>query len=133
MGLLLAAVLAATLQIRVLDPSGALVSGARVTARAADGEQIHALTDGSGEATLMLVAGRYGIAVEADGFERAAISRVEVGTTPARLDVPLTLARRQEKLDVAAPSDRNRGRSASNVLTEADIAALPDDPDEMED
>jgi hypothetical protein len=133
MGLLLAAVLASTLHVRVLDPSGALVVEARVVARDAAGAQAHALTDRTGEAVLTLAPGRYAVVVEAEGFEPAAVAGIAVGAEPARLDVPLRLARRKENLDVAARDDLNRGRHASNVLTEADIAALPDDPDEMED
>lgn len=132
-GVLLAALVASTLHVRVLDPSGALVNGARVSARAPAGPQTHAVTDRNGEAALTLAPGRYAVVVEADGFETATASDVELGAAPAHLDVPLTLAKRKERIEVAAAQDRNRGKNASNVLTEADIAALPDDPDEMED
>jgi hypothetical protein len=133
MGALLGVLLAATLEVRVLDPSGARVSGARVGARAAGAMEARAVTDRAGEAILALEPGRYAVLVEAEGFEPSAIPAVEVGTSAVRLDVPLALARRKEDLDVAAASDRSRGRSAANVLGEAEIAALPDDPDEMED
>jgi hypothetical protein len=133
MGPLLGALLAATLQVRVLDPSGASVSGARVGVRGPDTAGEQAITDATGEAVLTLAPGRYVVQVEADGFEPSVPASVDLGATPLRLDVPLALARRKESLEVAAPGDRSRGRSASSVLTEADIAALPDDPDEMED
>jgi hypothetical protein len=129
---LLLALLAATLHVRVVDPTGAVVAGARVTARAEDGAERFGRTGRTGEAELVLAPGPHLVVVEAAGFEPAALAGVAVHPPVTRLDVPLTLRRREESLDVAERTDRDRGRSAANVLTEADIAALPDDPEEME-
>jgi hypothetical protein len=132
-GALLAALLASTVQVRVLDPSGARVAGARVTARAADGVSRSGVSDAAGEVVLELSAGPYAIVVQAEGFEPATFPRVDLGIEPVSLEAPLRLGRRRESVDVPVPADRGRARGATNVLTEADIAALPDDADEMED
>jgi hypothetical protein len=127
----LAAQDAGTLRVSVVDPTSASVPRARVVLRGTRGTETRAVTDAEGRAEIALPPGRYRVRVELDGFEPVDRDvRVSAGVT--ELTVPLTLARRVEEVEVAEESDASRGRTFSNVLTPAEIAQLPDDPDEME-
>ncbi|MGE5245329.1 MAG: carboxypeptidase regulatory-like domain-containing protein [Betaproteobacteria bacterium] len=131
----------AALDVTVVDPSGAVIVGARVTvapggARAASAHR-EVATDGRGEATFAgLPPGRYDVHVEATGFEPTLVRNVRVRTTDVRRTVKLPIAKIAERVDVGRdPRERAsdlRSDAFATVLGEAEIQELPDDPDEME-
>src|SRR5689334_830191 len=76
----------------VLDPAGAVVPGAKVTARnAANGSSFETPTTGTGDFTLAsLPAGKYEVSVEATGFKKTTHESVEVQVAQTvRLDLSL--------------------------------------------
>jgi hypothetical protein len=131
-----------TLRIVVHDPSGAVVPGAVVRIKGADGAAAEVtadglLSDGFGVATARdLGAGRYSVTVSFPGFETKTAPDVRVRTGENRRDVTLAI----QKLDQTISVGRDPATSASDpnsdrfntVLSKPQIDALPDDPDEME-
>ena len=126
----------ANLKVAVVDPQGASVPKARVTVKT-DGGEKSAETDERGEATFARVApGAAIVTVEAAGFEPRAVEGFSLSPGANRTEVRLEVASVREDVSVA-PDARERsldprGSAFSNVLTEEQIAALPDDPDEFE-
>ena len=123
---------AATLRVTVVDPSGAVIVGARV--RVADAS---ADTGARGDAVFAaLEPGRYTIQVEAAGFEPATIRDVRVRSGENRRDVKLAIARLAETVQVGRdPRERAsdpRSDAFATILSQQQIDELPDDPDEME-
>lgn len=122
----------AALEVRVLDPTGAAVPGASVTVEAAGGELRDTLTDGSGSVRVTsLPAGRALVQAELRGFDPAAR---EVALKPGRnaVELTLTLARFAEVVAVRPDDRASAGQGFGSVLTEQEIASLPDDPEELE-
>ncbi len=130
----------AALRIVVTDPSGAVIVGARVVVQPLDasGGEREMLTNERGEAVFPdLTPGRYVVAAEFAGFDRRSLDdlRLRPGSNTRR-EMKLTLARLAEDVVVGQdPRERAldpRGNAFGNVLTRAQVEALPDDPDEME-
>jgi hypothetical protein len=101
-----------------------------------EAEPARALTNERGEAVFeALPNGRYTITAESAGFEAKSLPDFRLRGN-ARREMKLNLAKLAEEITVARdPRERAtdpRGDSFSNVLTRAQIDALPDDPDEME-
>ena len=129
----------ATFQITVLDPSGAAIPQAQVQivtapTGAKKGTQ---KTNARGELAFnQLIAGNYQLQVSAPGFTPRVINDVKLQVGSNQLEVRLEIAEVQEVLNVEqdkreANTDA-RGSAFSTVLTEEQIAQLPDDPDEFE-
>jgi hypothetical protein len=126
----------ASLRVTVYDPTGALVGGARVRVKSKDAEKT-ADTGKQGEAAFArLRPGEYRLTVEAEGFaafERPALS-VAAGANQA--EVRLEVAAVSEEVEVSRSEQEKKvdpqGPAFSNILTEAQIAQLPDDPEELE-
>jgi len=138
------------LVVTVADQSGAVVPRAAVTVTPADSATQASLsarpsiashpsaeTDGVGMAVFEgLPEGRYSIHAEFPGFDAVDVADVRVRGADTRRRVTLRI----KKLDEAVTVRRDRQSSAldpagsafSTVLTREQIAALPDDPDEME-
>jgi hypothetical protein len=130
------------LQVTVADPSGAVIPNATVTVTAQDAAQnavtlAPAMTSMSGIALFeSLIPGRYTIQASFDGFQTITVkdARVRAGDNKQRITLPLknvdeTLTVGRDKQSAALDP---LGSSFSTVLTREQIAALPDDPDEME-
>lgn len=131
-----------TLRVTVHDPSGAIVPGAVVRIRGAEGAAAGVtldglLSDGVGVAVAQnLVTGKYAVEVSFPGFETKTIADVRVRPGENRRDVTLAI----QKLDQSVSVGRDPATSASDpnndrfgtVLSKQQIDALPDDPDEME-
>jgi len=126
------------LTVAVVDPSNAVMVSASVTLAPAShpAKATVRLTDAAGEAQFDVQVGRtYRLRVEATGFspheldvhvEHPAIRQlVRLALAPVAVDV---LVRRDP--DVAATDPR--GLAFKRVLTERDLAALPDDPEALE-
>jgi len=130
----------ATLQVTVVDQSGAIIVNARVIVQPIDpaGPSVEIMTDAHGEATsTTLTPGRYSLRAEFPGFEPRLIDdvRLRAGSSTRR-ELKLALARVAEDVTVGQdPRERAldpRGNAFGNLLTREQIEALPDDPDEME-
>jgi len=127
------------LRVVVLDPTGAVIVNAKVTVQPVEpaGSPIEVPTNDRGEAAFNgLTPGRYAVRAEFEGFEpKADDVRVRAGSN-ARREMKLNLAKIAQDVQVGQdPRDRaldSRGNAFGNVLTRAQIEALPDDPDEME-
>ena len=94
-------------------------------------------TNQRGEARFnKLPAGRYQIHVEAPGFKAQDIEDIELGNGPHHREVTLEIDVIKVDVDVdeeAQVKNTNpNGPAFSNVLTEEQIAQLPDDPEEFE-
>lgn len=124
------------LRVMVLDPNGAAINKARVSLKAGSKDRV-AETNQHGEASFSrLPAGQYQIHVEAPGFKPRDLVGVSVPLNGNQLEVRLEVAPVTEQIVVAqdkreAATDP-RGNAFTNVLTAAQIALLPDDPDEFE-
>ena len=127
----------ASLKVTVVDQQGAFIRKARVTVKGGAGLEKSAQTNDRGEATFSrLPAGPAGLAVEAEGFEPLDGVRLELAAGPNEAETRLEVAAVREEVEVGTDArERNldpRGPAFSNVLTEEQIASLPDDPDEFE-
>src|SRR5262249_19500560 len=124
----------ATLRVTVVDPSGAVIVGARVRLTPPDAE----LETGSrGEAIFTtLLPGRYTIHVESPGFAASDVRDVRIRAGDNRREVKLAIARLAETVQVGRdPRERAsdpRSDAFATILSQAQIDELPDDPDEME-
>src|SRR5262249_12295591 len=123
-----------TLRVTVLDPTGAVIVGARVVLAPGD---IARETGARGDATFTALApGRFTIHVESPGFEPADVRDYRVRPGDNRRDVKLALGRLTATVEVGRdPRQRAsdpRGDAFATVLGPAEIDELPDDPDEME-
>src|SRR6185503_13615446 len=83
-----------------------------------------------------LAAGRYQVHIEAAGFKALDIEDVDLVSGPARREVTLEIDVIKVDVDVEEEAQvRNtnpNGPAFSNVLTEEQIAQLPDDPEDFE-
>jgi hypothetical protein len=134
---------AGKLSVTVADPSGGVIPGATVRVTPQDDAARSrpappaATTTAAGVAVLdNLAPGRYTIVAEFAGFETLTVKDYRVRAGENRRNVTLPLKKVAE--DVVVGRDRQsagldpRGNAFSTVLTREQIAALPDDPDEME-
>jgi len=121
------------LRLTVVDQTDASVAGATVTVTRPDGSQINTATDERGQVTLeTLPIAEVQVHIEFPGFEMFDGSlTLERGTNNAT--ATLVIAGFEEEIVVADTTavDDRRGNSLTTTLEEADIAELPDDPDEM--
>jgi hypothetical protein len=127
----------ASLEVIVKDPSGALINKAQVQLLKNGKPQSLSSTNQKGEARFnKLAPGRYQIHVEAPGFTAQDIDALDLSTGPHRKEVNLEIDVIKVDVDVADEAQvRNtnpNGPAFSNVLTEEQIAQLPDDQEEFE-
>ena len=121
---------------QVLDVNGAVVIGANVTVVSPDGKEKTTTTNKNGEFTInALQPQNYIVRVIAPNF--ALFENPEVAVTAgkkAELNVTLAIQSVTEVVDVGSPdqvtTDPSRNADAT-VLSEKDLEALPDDPDEL--
>ncbi|MGH9409115.1 MAG: carboxypeptidase regulatory-like domain-containing protein [Vicinamibacterales bacterium] len=132
----------AELRVTVRDPSGAVIPDAAVTVTGSDKTTApiakqSVSTDAEGIADVdHLPPGHYSITIAFSGFETRTLTNVRLKPGDNHHDVTLGIAKVAETVAVGrdaqtAASDPNNER-LGNVLTKAQIEALPDDPDEME-
>jgi hypothetical protein len=126
----------ATLRVTVYDPTGALVGGARVRLRSKDAEK-SADTSRQGEAAFArLRPGEYRLTVEAEGFAAFERPALPVAAGANQAEARLEVAAVNEEVTVSRSEQEKKvdpqGPAFSNILTEAQIAQLPDDPEELE-
>src|SRR5581483_6918773 len=121
----------------VTDPSGAAVVDATVQAVTPDDQTITTKSNRSGIYEFKgLAAGTYSITATAKGFQSYASGVSVVAAQAQKLDIPLTIAVEEEKVQVNDQStnvDVNPTDNASSiVLRGKDLDALSDDPDELQ-
>ncbi len=130
---------AASLRVTVFDASGAVVVGAQVEVLTKVGAAAvqAAASDERGVATFaQLAPGKVQLRVTAQGFEPQTLSEFSLNSGGNSRDVRLEVASVNEEVSVSQSEQERRtdprGDAFSSILTPAQIAALPDDPDEME-
>src|SRR5207249_1537933 len=128
-----------SIRVTVLDPSGAVIVGAKVTVTPAAAGAAPATLDtgGRGDAVLApLEPGRYSIRVESAGFDPSELRDVPVRAGETHRQVKLAIAKLSATVQVGRdPRERAsdpRSDAFATVLNQAQIEELPDDPDEME-
>lgn len=121
----------------VTDATGAIIPGATVTAVAADLKQKQSITNARGEYNITgLLPGKYTLKAIAPTF--GLYENLEVVVTAGEKNemfVVLSAAAVQETLDVSVReqiSNEPDNNKDATILTEKDIEALPDDPDELQ-
>ena len=126
---------ASSLSIRVIDPSGAVIVGAKAVLKGAKGAVQE--TDQKGQATFSnLPPGKYQLQAEASGFERLELEEVILKPGSNSLELNLQIAEIKE--EVVVSTDRResmtdpRGLAFTTILTPEQIANLPDDPEELD-
>jgi hypothetical protein len=127
----------ASLEVIVKDPTGALIGKAQVQLIRNGQPQSLSSTNQRGEARFnKLAGGGYQVHIEAAGFKALDLSDVDLTTGLQRREVTLEIDVIKVDVDVEEEAQvRNtnpNGPAFSNVLTEEQIAQLPDDPDEFE-
>ena len=120
----------ASIQGTVLDPTGATVSGAKVTATNQDtGATRDTVTSGEGFYRISeLPPGSYTVTVEAPGFKTSISKDVEVrAEEPRGFDVKLQVGAVAEQVTVTAPSEplHTENANVGNNLSSEEITRLP--------
>ena len=128
--------------VTVVDPSGAVIPGAKVTVTGQEPATARpdiapVMTTSGGIATFeTLLPGRYVVQAEFAGFETVSVRDVRLRTGDNRRSITLPIKKVAEDLTVGRDGQTSaldpRGNAFSTVLTREQIAALPDDPDDME-
>jgi hypothetical protein len=123
----------------ITDPSGAVFSGVTVTLASTQGGQPKAtITNSQGTYEFRGVApGTYTISVEVTGFALYVKENLDIRAgQPQRLDIALEIAVEQQQAQVSADAARvdvNPVNNSSTLgITQTDLDALSDDPDELE-
>ena len=134
--------LTGTLHVVVRDPSCAVIPNATVVVKGNDAATRDVVvpslaSDGQGVATALdLAAGRYSVTASFPGFESRTMTDVRVRAGDTRREITLPIERVAESVavgrDPATSASDPRSDRFSNVLSKAQLDALPDDPDEME-
>ncbi len=127
-----------TLRGQVLDPTGAVVPEAMVTATSDSGQTASAVSNRQGVYEIKgLGAGKYTVVTAAKGF--AIFERMDVGINGGQattLDVKLAIQVEQQQVQVqehATSVDVDPSNNASAVVIKGkDLDALSDDPDELQ-
>jgi hypothetical protein len=126
-----------SLTVTVYDAAGALVVGATVRLKPSGGAESALVTGARGEVSFTgLKPGAYALSVEARGFAPQTLSGVALkpGANPlqVRLDVAAVNEEVTVKRDVREERTDFNGAAFSTLLTQEQIAALPDDPEEFD-
>ncbi|MEO5762438.1 MAG: carboxypeptidase-like regulatory domain-containing protein, partial [Vicinamibacteria bacterium] len=118
--------------ITVTDPSGARIPGATVTIDPDSRKHVSGMTSARGDASLSGVeSGEHRVRVSIPGFETWE-EKVKVRDGSALVEAKLRLAKLSEDVSVT-PDERGAASTGyKTTLTEADLANMPDDPDELE-
>ncbi len=113
----------------VKDPSGAVISGAKLTLTGPSGAQEQATADAEGRFRLpLLTPGAYTLSIEASGFRAAKVESVQVNVTDTtEVSIPLALQTANETLDISAapPLVDTDNPTAGRVIAETQVKQLP--------
>lgn len=127
----------ASLSVKITDPSGAVIVSAKATLKNSKGPVQTVEADQNGRATFSnLRAGEYQLQIEADGFKGVEVK--DVTLKPGTNSLELTLEIAEIKEEVVVSTDRREsmtnpdGPAFTTILTQEQIANLPDDPEELD-
>jgi hypothetical protein len=125
-----------SLRVVVTDPAGAAIVAASVIVKTLSGEQT-LQTNERGEALFQrLTAGVYQVKVAALGFTAREFTSKSLKNGSNKLEVKLEIEGVKENVVVAQDQrEKNldlRGNAFTSILTQEQIAQLPDDPEEFE-
>ena len=127
-----------TLRGQVTDPSGAVVTNARVSVTSPGGQAQSARTDARGTYEFGdLPAGTYSVSARAKGFAAFAKGGVQVAAGQTQqVDISLEIRVEKEQVNVEEETSQVQVSPSNNasalVLKGSDLDALPDDPDELQ-
>jgi hypothetical protein len=125
-----------SLRGQVTDQSGAVVTKADVALTPASGTPLSTQTDAQGMYEFKSLApGEYTLDVVAPGFTLYENTKIEIAAQPLRLNVPLAIEVQTQKVQVSDTAPTVDVNPASNagaiVISNKELEALPDDPDEL--
>lgn len=128
---------AGSLRGQVVDSLGAVVVGATVTAVDAAGKEKSGVTNSQGEFAINnLAPGKYTVRAVAANFGLYENAEVTIAAGQREeLTIALSVEAVNEQVDVSVANQintDNENNAGATVLTEKDLEALPDDPDELE-
>jgi len=122
----------------ISDESGALIPNAKVTVLTPDGKEKSATTGSAGGYILPnLPRGSYSVEVTVPGFRQTKPALVTIGAAPATMNIALAIAASKQEITVqesvgpAISTDPSQNASAI-VMRGEDLAALSDDPDDLQ-
>jgi hypothetical protein len=127
-----------TLRGKVTDPSGAVISGATVTASTSTGQQSTAVSNNQGVYEIKgLAPGTYTVSAVATGFATDVEPDVALAAGQVQqFDLALGIAVKQEKVEVQEEATQVSVNPENNagalIIKGKDLEALSDDPDELE-
>ncbi len=129
-----------TLRGHIADPTGAMIAGAQITVASATGTPVaNTTTDAAGGYVLRgLAAGSYVLEVSAEGFAPYVSAPIPLEAGQAKTtDIKMAIEAAQQQVEVTAEGgptvSTEAGENASAiVLKGADLEALSDDPDELQ-
>src|SRR5678816_518743 len=136
-GLVFAQQRAGSLRGQVLDELGGAIIGASVTVIDSKGVEKSAVTNDSGTYVVSgLAPGKYTVRAINAGFAMTETPDVEVvAGKPVQFDITLKVAIEEQKVTVSTDnrevSTEPENNAGAVVLKDADIDALPDDPDDL--
>jgi hypothetical protein len=122
---------------QVVDPSGAVITGAKVTVSVPGAGAKSAKTNSGGVYEIgNLPPGKYTVTATAEGFAAFTKENVEVlAAQTAQFNMALDIEVEKEKVEVQDESSQVQVSPSNNasaiVLSGKDLDALPDDPDEL--
>jgi len=121
---------------QVSDPSGAAITGASVVMTPATAAPVVVQTNAQGMYEFKgLAEGQYTLTVVAQGFTLYENDNVVISDQPMRLNVSLTIAVEEQKVqvsDMAPTIDVDPASNAGAItISGKELEALPDDPDEL--
>lgn len=125
-----------SLKVKVVDTNGDILTAARVQLKSARGFERTLETNDRGESLFSkLSSGEYQLHVEADGFSPFDMNQIVLTGTLKIIGVRLEVAALEESVAVAQDKQEEmtdpQGTAFTTVLTEQQIAQLPDDPEEF--
>jgi hypothetical protein len=128
----------ASLHGQVVDPSGGVVTKAKVVVTTPDGHRLRAVTNWQGEFELEgLKSGNYTVQVIAKGFAPYKNETVQIAAGQVQnLSVSLRIEGQKQQIEVTdnpAASDVDPMNSGGGIVLSGEgLDALPDDPDEFQ-
>ncbi len=126
-----------SLRGQVLDELGGAIVGASVTVIDSQGVEKSVVTNDSGNYVVSgLAPGKYTVRASNAGFANSETPDVEVvAGKPLQFDITLKVAIEEQKVTVSSDnrevSTEPENNAGAIVLKDADIDALPDDPDDL--
>lgn len=125
--------LASSLRVTVHDETAAVLPGASVVVVGADGVARELAVDGRGVASAEnLPTGTYQVQVSMDGFQTT-VRQITLRAGPNTTTITLPVAIREELVVNDVDASERRDNGFTTTLSQEEIDALSDDPDEMAD